>query len=245
MELKSSSGATTSLHRTILNIIRTEMARGTKSSNGLTAAAIKKLLVHANATSHQSASTEQISAALQSMTLWGKNAATLTQNGSRFKAISKAETRTASPSPSPILGPSPLINSPTTGQASRDKHPRSNNASETPGIDALLLDDAAPEEPTPSAAASNHSGGAANADPLAASKEATELIRKQQLSLHHQATSTLELFTVADGMSADSDGTSLQTKSTQRAKTVFDKFALASTRALSQRAPSALTPRPP
>mmetsp|Transcript_70102 Transcript_70102/g.160718 ORF Transcript_70102/g.160718 Transcript_70102/m.160718 type:complete len:943 (+) Transcript_70102:533-3361(+) len=225
MELDSSSGATTSLHRAILNILRTEMAKGTTNSNGLTIATIKKRLVNANAASHQSASTAQISAALQSMTLWGKNAATVTQSGTKFKATSKENARTASPSPSPVFGPSLMTASPTTGQASRDEHPRSNNASGTPGIDAMLLDSAAPEESTPTTVESNHSGGAANAEPLVASKETTELIRKQQLSLHDQATSTLELFNVADGMSANPDGTPLQTTSTQRAKTVFDKFA--------------------
>ncbi|KAJ1464862.1 hypothetical protein T484DRAFT_1867402, partial [Baffinella frigidus] len=227
MELESSSGATTSLHRTILGIIRNEMARGAKGSNGLTAAAIKKLLQHANSASHRSASTEQITTALHSMTLWGKNNATLVQNGTKFKGISKAEApppRTASPSPAPTLGASSSINSPMADQTPRIKQPRSNDPPEAPGIDALLLDDAAPEEPTAPATTTTSSSGAANADSLLASKEAAEFIRKQQLSFHNQASSTLELFTIADGMSVDSDGSFLQNKSTQHAKTVFDKF---------------------
>jgi len=227
MELESSSGASTSLHRTILGIIRNEMARGAKGSNGLTAAAIKKLLQHANSASHRSASTEQITTALHSMTLWGKNNATLVQNGTKFKGISKAEApppRTASPSPAPTLGASSSINSPMADQTPRIKQPRSNDPPEAPGIDALLLDDAAPEEPTAPATTTTSSSGAANADSLLASKEAAEFIRKQQLSFHNQASSTLELFTIADGMSVDSDGSFLQNKSTQHAKTVFDKF---------------------
>ncbi|KAJ1471167.1 hypothetical protein T484DRAFT_1753412 [Baffinella frigidus] len=121
MELKSSSGASTSLHRTILGIIRNEMTRGAKGANGLTAAAVKKLLPQANSTSHQSASTEQITAALHSMTLWGKNDATLVLNGTKFKAISTAQApppRTTSPSPTPTVtgqtaGASSQINSPS------------------------------------------------------------------------------------------------------------------------------------
>ncbi|KAJ1467540.1 hypothetical protein T484DRAFT_2350616 [Baffinella frigidus] len=210
------------------------MLRGAKSAGGLTTAAVKKLLQQANSEDHRSASTEQINTALHSLTFWGEGNATLVVNGTKFKAISTAHApppRATSPSSTLTVtgqpaGASSQINSPIVDQnaTSGNARSRSNDLPDALDIGAPLLEEPASEEPTASAATNTLSSESAKAESLLARTAAAEFVRKAQLSFHSQASSTLELFTTAQGMSVDPDETFLQKESTRHATNIIGKF---------------------
>ncbi|KAJ1465825.1 hypothetical protein T484DRAFT_1863362, partial [Baffinella frigidus] len=241
MDSESSVEPITSLHRTILSIIRTEMLRGTKNTGGLTTAAVRKLLQHANSEEHKSASTERINAALVSLTLWGSRDATLVANGTKFKALSTVQAPPLEKSgpvfPLELLGSelvateqlaetSALVDAPSVDQnvlsenvaAHSDEPPGSINAT------APLPGNTASEDVMASADENALSTGEDNTETPPTDAPASEAVRKAQLRFHSQASATLELYTAATSMSSDPDGTFLQKESTRIATNVIGKF---------------------
>ncbi|KAJ1466610.1 hypothetical protein T484DRAFT_1861198 [Baffinella frigidus] len=237
MDSESSVEPIASLHRTILSIIRTEMLRGTKNTGGFTAAAVRKLLQHANSEEHKSASTEMINAALVSLTLWGSRNATLVANGTKFKALSTVQAppleKSGSDIPMEMLG-SELVATEQLAEApapSVDQNVPSENAAARPDEPPDYINAAAPlpestasEDAMASADDNALSTGEDNTETPLTDAPASEAVRKAQLRFHSQASATLELYTAARSMSSDPDGTFLQKDSTRIATNVIGKF---------------------
>ncbi|KAJ1469614.1 hypothetical protein T484DRAFT_1851139 [Baffinella frigidus] len=208
----TSSGEEPSLRRTLVRLMQQELKRAPDSPPGFVIAKILSMLRHDETSVHKDISQRRIVAALGEMTKDSATPPWITMTGKKYKLTGNAP---------PLLQAQP---------------PAAPPIPETPGDDLVVLPMGTPDEPqddqenlslaAPPSPKTSIGNSVDVAEPT--SEPSSPALTKAQLRINERhrvlAITTSDMFTSAESMSAQHNGTFLQKESTRKATSIILRF---------------------